>query len=76
MHGEKGNIVYEMVKDLDLLSPSKLPQDPGMSFFLVDGSVADKKVTDQLFAIAISVKDDKASAKKHGGNFADYFSSE
>ncbi|ENN79602.1 hypothetical protein YQE_03953, partial [Dendroctonus ponderosae] len=73
VHGEKGNVVYEMVKDLDLLSPSQLPQDPGMSFFLPDGTAPDKSLSDQLFALAIAVKDDQECARKHGGTFADYF---
>ncbi|KAH1020050.1 hypothetical protein HUJ04_009779, partial [Dendroctonus ponderosae] len=47
VHGEKGNVIYEMVKDLDLLSPSQLPQDPGMSFFLPDGTAPDKSLSDQ-----------------------------
>lgn len=76
MHGEKGNVVYQMVKGLDLLSPSQLPQDPGMSFFLPDGTVPDKSLSDQLFDLAIAVKDDRECARKHGGTFADYFTEE
>ncbi|CAG9761870.1 unnamed protein product [Ceutorhynchus assimilis] len=76
VHGEKGNIVYEMVNDLDLLSPSKLPQDPAMMFFLLDGTLANKDITDKLFAIAMGVKDDQVTASKYKGSFADYFSSE
>ncbi|XP_076273104.1 spermine oxidase-like [Rhynchophorus ferrugineus] len=76
VHGEKGNIVYEMVKDLDLVTPSSLPKDPGMSFFLSDGSMADKTITDRLFAIIMAVKDDKDTAGKFLGSFAQYITIE
>jgi len=76
VHGEEGNTVYEMVKDLDLISPSKLPDDPGMNFFLADGSFADKFVTDKLFNLALAVKDDKNQAKLHGNSFDAYFTHE
>ncbi|XP_066261243.1 spermine oxidase-like [Euwallacea similis] len=76
VHGEKGNIIYDMVKDLDLITPSKLPDDQGMSFFLSDGTSPDKSLTDRLFALAMKVKDDKECAKRHGGSFASYFASE
>lgn len=65
-----------MVKDLDLISPSKLPDDPGMNFFLPDGSFANKSVTDKLFNLALTVKDDKDQAKLHGGSFDVYFTHE
>lgn len=65
-----------MVKDLDLISPSKLPDDPGMNFFLPDGSFANKSVTDKLFNLALTVKDDKDQAKLHGGSFDAYFTHE
>ncbi|XP_030767170.1 spermine oxidase [Sitophilus oryzae] len=76
VHGEKNNIIYEMVKDLDLIAPSSLPPDPGMSFFLPNGTSPDKTITDKLFATAIKVKDDKETASRYRGNFAEYFTTE
>ncbi|XP_050300409.1 spermine oxidase-like [Anthonomus grandis grandis] len=76
VHGEKGNIVYEMVKDLNLVYPCQLPPGPGMSFFHIDGSQADKQLSDRLFEIAMAIKDDQEQSKKHGGNFAEYFHAE
>ncbi|KAL1489563.1 hypothetical protein ABEB36_013516 [Hypothenemus hampei] len=73
VHGEKGNIVFEMVKDLDLISPSKLSENPGMLFFLIDGTAADQTLTDRLLKLAMAVMEDKINTKKHGGSFAEYF---
>lgn len=71
VHGENGNLVYEMVKDLDMLSPSvKMFED--MTFYLPDGTMLDKNLTDKLCKIAENVLSDK-DAKKENDTLGNYF---
>ncbi|XP_074041191.1 uncharacterized protein isoform X2 [Leptinotarsa decemlineata] len=72
VHGEEGNIVYQMVKDLDLLSPSHNTYDDN-TYFLSDGTVVDKNTTDKLFEICSRVMDDVDDALKYPGTFGKYF---
>ncbi|KAG5877916.1 hypothetical protein JTB14_020955 [Gonioctena quinquepunctata] len=72
VHGEEGNIVYRMVKDLDLLS-SSLNTYEDNTYFISNGSNVDKSITDKLFKIGAGVMDDEADAMKHAGPFGEYF---
>lgn len=70
VHGEIGNVVYEKVKDLNLLSPSvKMFEE--ITFCLPDGGVLDKKVTDRLCTIAQQILSDEDNEIESGtlGNF-------
>lgn len=70
VHGEVGNIVYDMVKDLDLLSPSFNTYDD-MTFYLPDGTIMDKTISDKLFNIAKNVlfEDVDADETETVGNY-------
>lgn len=71
VHGENGNLVYEMVKDLDMLSPSvKMFED--MTFYLPDGTMLNKNVTDKLCKIAQELLSDE-DAKKENDTLGNYF---
>lgn len=71
VHGENGNLVYEMVKNLDMLSPSvKMFED--MTFYLPDGTTLDKNLTDKLCKIAQNVLSDE-DAKNENDTLGNYF---
>lgn len=71
VHGEDGNLVYDMVKHLDLLSPSFNTYED-MTFYLPEGIVMDKKVTDALFKIGEELLYDE-NAKNEPGTFGMFF---
>lgn len=72
VHGEVGNLVYDMVKDLDLLSPSFNTYED-MTFYSSDGTVLEKTITDRLFQMAKEVLDDEENALHETGTFGNYF---
>lgn len=72
VHGEKGNVVYQMVKDMDLLSPS-FNNYEDMTFYLSNGSVVDKNLTDRLLKIGQDIWHNEEEAKKHQVSFGEYF---
>ncbi|EEZ98941.1 spermine oxidase [Tribolium castaneum] len=71
-HGEEKNAVFELVKDLDLLS-SSFNNYADFTYYLSDGTVVEKNVTDQLLAIARDIFEDEETARKTSGTFGDYF---
>lgn len=71
VHGENGNLVYDMVKDLDLLSPSFNTYEH-MTFYSPDGSVMDKTITNKLFQIGEDLLFDE-DAKTEPGTFGNFF---
>ncbi|RZC34913.1 Amino oxidase and/or NAD binding 8 domain containing protein [Asbolus verrucosus] len=71
-HGEEGNVVYEMVKDLNLLSPSQNNYSD-FTYYLSNGTVIDKAITNHLVKIADDVFEDEEAARKTEGTFGDYF---
>lgn len=71
VHGEVGNLIYDIVKDLDLLSPSFNTYED-MTFYLPDSTVMDKKITDALFKIGEEILFDE-DAKNVPGTFGDFF---
>lgn len=70
VHGENGNLVYDMVKHLDLLSPSFNTYED-MTFYLPDGSVLDRTITNKLFKIGedLLFDDDAKDEEETFGNF-------
>lgn len=72
VHGENGNVVYDMVKNLDLLSPSFNTYED-MTFYLPNGSVLDKQITDKLFRIAKEVLSNEEAGKNESGTFGNFF---
>lgn len=73
-HGEKNNIVYEMVKDLNLLGTSHNNYQDN-TYYLSNGKIIDKSLTDQIFAIASSIMEDESLAT-YDGPFGTYFTKE
>lgn len=71
VHGEDGNVIYDMVKDLDLLSPC-FNNYNDMTFYLQDGTVMNKQITDKLFKIAekLLLYDEQ---KNEPGTIGNYF---
>nr|CAI5835227.1 unnamed protein product [Callosobruchus analis] len=75
IHGETGNIVYEMVKHLDLVSKSHNDYSKDFTFYLSTGKTVDKHITDKLYNIlATIVFQDKDSS--YHGSFEDYVKEE
>ncbi|CAG9834561.1 unnamed protein product [Diabrotica balteata] len=72
VHGEKGNIVYEMVKDLNLLSPSINDYEDN-TFYLSNGTQIDKELGDQLYDIYNEVHESGKSAEDMHQPYGDYF---
>lgn len=72
VHGEVGNVVYEMVKDLDLLIPST-PMFGDMTFYLPDGTIIDKQLSDKLCNIANEIFSNEEEACRYSGSFGEYF---
>lgn len=73
-HGEQNNIVYELVKDLDLLSSSTNSYDD-YTFYDSSGNLVDKSITDKLFLLCHSIAHDEDSKKKsiECESFGEYF---
>lgn len=72
-HGEKGNIVYDMVKDLNILKTS-LSHYKYMSFYESNGKMIDKNITDKLVNINQEIIEDEEELKKHrDGCFGEFF---
>lgn len=73
VHGEKDNIVYEMVKDLNLLKTSHNNYQDN-TFYLSDGTIVDKNLTNRLHKIGMDIMGDEAGAKSHPNDtFGTYF---
>ncbi|XP_072388073.1 spermine oxidase-like [Diabrotica undecimpunctata] len=72
VHGEKGNIVYEMVKDLNLLSPSINDYEDN-TFYLSNGTQIDKELGDQLYDIYNEVHESGKVAEDMNQPYGDYF---
>lgn len=71
-HGEENNIVYELVKDLDLLSSSTNSYDD-YTFYDSSGNLADKSVTDKLVALCDSIARDDSKGSLEYESFGEYF---
>lgn len=71
VHGEVGNLVYDMVKDLDLLCPSFNSYED-MTFYLPDGTVMDKNVTDKMYTIAKDILSNHENSHETG-TFGHFF---
>ncbi|XP_057668645.1 spermine oxidase-like isoform X2 [Diorhabda carinulata] len=72
VHGEDGNIVYDLVKDFDLLGTSLNTYEDN-TYYLSDGSVVDKNLSDKIFEIGYNVLYDEEDATKYPGPYGDYF---
>nr|CAH7723595.1 unnamed protein product [Callosobruchus chinensis] len=75
IHGEKGNIVYEMVKHLDLVSNSHNDYSKDFTFYLSTGKMADKHVTDKLYNILVAIIYQDKDFSYHS-SFEDYVKEE
>lgn len=70
-HGEVGNVVYEMAKDLDLLNPSSLDINE-VEYRYLNGEIADKTKIMKLGKLANEIADDSEVYKNYNGNYGDY----
>lgn len=71
-HGEKGNIVYQLVKDFNILEPS-FNTYSNLTCSDSKGNFIDKQITDKLFDIFREITYDEDGLKKADGSYADYF---
>lgn len=68
-HGEDDNIVYQMVKDLNLLETSRCTYKDN-TFYTSDGEVVDRELTDNLFGYAAEImRDIQADSSSIGHYF-------
>lgn len=73
VHGEKDNIVYNMVKDLNLLRTSHNNYQDN-TYYLSDGTIVDKNLTNRIHKIGMDVIGDEDYAKKYPNvSFGTYF---
>lgn len=72
-HGEKGNIVNDLVKNLNLLSPSSNSYDD-FTFYESSGKLLPRNVTDKLLKIACEISYDDGALSSFNGSFGGYFS--
>lgn len=70
-HGEKDNIVYGMVKDLNLLQPSSFNYGH-FRFVNAQGNFLDTNVTDKLIDLLHMISDDKDELQKQNGSLGEY----
>lgn len=70
-HGEVGNVIYEMAKNLDLLQTTKGPSD-GFEYRYSNGETADKSLTSKLEKLALEIADDAEAYKKYEGSFGNF----
>ncbi|VEN50439.1 unnamed protein product [Callosobruchus maculatus] len=75
IHGEKGNIAYEMVKHLDLVSNSHNDYSKDFIFYLSTGKMADKYITDKLYNFLVTIVYQDKDFSYHG-SFEDYVKEE
>lgn len=72
-HGEDDNIVYQMVKDLNLLETSRCTYKDN-TFYTSDGEVVDRELTDNLFGYAAEImRDIQADSSSIGHYFIKNF---
>lgn len=71
-HGEKDNIVYKLVKDLDLLQTSFNDYEY-LDYYDSKGDKIDKNLTDALIDIANEIASDEECMKECTGPYGGYF---
>ncbi|GJQ84321.1 hypothetical protein Trydic_g5259 [Trypoxylus dichotomus] len=71
-HGESGNIIYNMVKDYNLLGAS-FNDYQNLTFCDSSGKELDKKLTDILCGVFEGISYDEERLLKEKGSFGDYF---
>ncbi|XP_030754642.1 spermine oxidase-like isoform X4 [Sitophilus oryzae] len=73
VHGEKGNTVYELVKDLNVLGSHSSSSYDKYNFFISDQSKLNKNLLDRLYDIASDILEDSEAFVRHGGVINEYF---
>lgn len=68
-HGEEGNIVYDMIKDLDLVTPSFNTYDNN-TFYSSNGKIIDKSIAEPLQEFYFTFG---KSGEEMPGNFGENF---
>lgn len=71
-HGEKDNIVFNLVKKLDLLGDS-YNDYANLTFYHSSGKELDKNLTDHMLQIFGGLSYDEDALLKETGSFGDYF---
>lgn len=72
LHGETGNVIYDLVKDLDLLSA--LPVDyTDMPFRNSNGTAVPHTEIIKLVEAALAILEDEEGLSRHQGSFGNFF---
>lgn len=71
-HGETDNIVYDLVKDLDLLA-SSFNDYRHLRFYDSSGEEIDGNLTDALCAVSALITHDEEALSEEKGSFGSYF---
>lgn len=71
-HGEKDNVVFDMVRDLDVLGDSFNDYHDN-TYYESSGNVVDRSVTDELLEIAWSIFEDQDAMIMCDRPFGEYF---
>lgn len=71
-HGEEDNIVYQMVKDLNVLGDS-FNNYQDNTYYESSGKLIDKSISDQLFKIAFEISENHDDAVDCERPFGEYF---
>ncbi|XP_066139168.1 uncharacterized protein [Euwallacea fornicatus] len=73
IHGEEGNAIYDMVKDLGLVDHPKSSTYHDLTYFTSGGDKLNKNLTDRLHEIACNIAEDIETATKSRTSLKQYF---
>lgn len=73
VHGEEDNIVYDLVKDLDLVSHNTTADYEDVTFFTSDNTEVNKSLLIRFCDISHEILEDIPAISEHGGSLGDYF---
>lgn len=71
-HGERGNVVYDMVKNMNLLEPS-IHNYFYMNMYESSGKLIEKSVTDKLFDMWLDIDENSDAHGGSGSSYGEYF---
>ncbi|PSN52663.1 hypothetical protein C0J52_06023 [Blattella germanica] len=77
VHGEKGNAVFNLVKDLDLLINSSVGSDERkISFIEESGNLIDPEIASKYFEVLEEISESTADLENYTASVGDYFDEE
>lgn len=71
-HGEENNVVYDLVKDLNLLQTLSIKSDV-IPYRNSNGTIIDPEKTKKLLELGSSIIDDTVDMSRHNGSVGNYF---